>query len=1042
MASSSSSSHIMRRYHVFPSFHGPDVRRVFLSHLHNLFARKGITTFKDQEIERGHTIGPELVQAIRESRISVVVLSKNYASSSWCLDELVEILNCKEDLGQIVMTIFYHVDPSDVRKQSGDFGSGFEKTCQGKTEEVKQKWIEALAHVATIAGEHSLNWVDEAAMVEKFATDVSNKLGVTPSRNFDGMVGLEAHLREVKTFLCLESDEVKMIGIWGPAGIGKTTIARALYNLLSSQFRFSCFMRNLKMSVDDYDSKLSLQSQLLSKILKHRDMRVHHLGAIKEWLHDQRVLIILDDVHDLEQLEVLAKEPSWFGTRSRIIVTTKYKKILKAHRINVIYHVDFPSKEEALEILCLSAFKQSSPRDCFGELAKEVVNFCSNLPLGLRVLGSSLRGESEDEWRLQLHGLETNLDRNIEDVLRVGYDKLLAKDQSLFLHIACFFNNSYVDHVTTMLADSNMDVKNGLKTLAVKSLVHISTYGRIRMHNLLQQLGRQVVGKQSAEPGKRQFLVEAKKLCDVLLAHEAVTRSVIGRSYYDSKISEVERMDNLKSSSKNANVSLVEKIEYLLRLWLLDWESCPRKSTFLQKYLVELDMRCRKLWGGIQNKRVEPVMEEKKQQNVSERSTMMTCFKPLPEHKVFINFCGNDLHHGFVRHLVNALERDGVIYTEIDELPHGDLTNKGIKESSIALVIFSSRYAESKWSLNELVKIKELMEGGKLLVIPIFYKVEPLEVTQLKGDFGVKFWNLWRIHRDHHVIIWKEALESVASMKGIYSNEHISEIEFITVTVKNVLERISLSEGESTEMRTGIEEKSETYLNTHHLFGMEKRMEQLEKKLEFDCNETRIVGVVGMPGIGKTTLAMMLHKKWNCKFIRCLPLLGIRKKSKDYGTVWLRKTLLEVLLEGKFPDISEKTTHESLKDKLLQTKVFIVLGDVSDKKQLEFLLGDLDWIKKGSKIVITTCDKSLIEGCAHDLYVVPALNDREAFQLFNYHAFDDQICSPTDTFVALSRMFVDYARGHPMVLNLLGRELRGKDKAHWEHKLAAVTSSN
>ncbi|XP_024014555.1 disease resistance protein TAO1 isoform X2 [Eutrema salsugineum] len=178
-SSSSSSSHFsseVKSLHVFPSFHGPDVRRGFLSHLHDLFARKEITIFKDQEIERGHTIGSELVKAIREARLSIVLLSKNYASSSWCLDELVEILKCREAQGQIVMPIFYDVDPSSVRKQSGDFGIAFEKTCEGETEEVKQRWVEALTCVATIAGEHSRNWTDEAAMVEKLSTDVSNKL--------------------------------------------------------------------------------------------------------------------------------------------------------------------------------------------------------------------------------------------------------------------------------------------------------------------------------------------------------------------------------------------------------------------------------------------------------------------------------------------------------------------------------------------------------------------------------------------------------------------------------------------------------------------------------------------------------------------------------------------------------------------------------------------------------------------------------------------------------------------------------------------------
>ncbi|KAG7548834.1 Toll/interleukin-1 receptor homology (TIR) domain [Arabidopsis suecica] len=626
MASSSSLSCI-KRYHVFSSFHGPDVRKGFLSHLHNLFASKGITTFNDQKIERGQTIGPELVQAIRESRVSIVVLSKNYASSSWCLDELVQILKCKEDDGQIVMTIFYEVDPSDVKKQRGDFGSVFEKTCEGKTKEVKLRWIEALAHVATIAGEHSLNWPNEAEMIQKIATDVSNKLNLTPSKDFDGMVGLEAHLTNLNSLLCLESDEVKMIGIWGPAGIGKSTIARALYNQLSSIFQLKCFMGNLKGSlksivgVDNYDSKKSLQQLLLSKILNQGDMKTNHLGSIRDRLHDQTVLIILDDVDHRDQLEVLAKELSWFGSGSRIIITTEDKKILKEHGINDIYHVDFPSKEEALEILCLSAFKQSSVPDGFEELANKVAKLCGNLPLGLCVVGSSLRGESKDEWEIQLSRIDGSLDGKVEDILKVGYDRLTKKNQSLFLHIACFFNYKKVDYVTTMLADSNLDVRNGLKTLADKSLVHKSTYGHIVMHHyLLQQLGTQIVHEQSDEPGKRQFLTEAEEICDVLTT-ETGTGSVIGISFDTSNIGEVsvgkgafEGMRNLRFLrifrrwfSGEGTLQIPEDMEYLPRLRLLDWYNYPRKSLplrFQPERLVKLRMprsNLEKLWGGIQS---------------------------------------------------------------------------------------------------------------------------------------------------------------------------------------------------------------------------------------------------------------------------------------------------------------------------------------------------------------------------------------------------------------------------------------------------------
>lgn len=156
--SSSSTSSRTWRYHVFPNFRGIDVRRTFICHLRKQFSYNGITMFNDQDIERSQTIAPALIQALRESRISIVVLSKNNASSSLCLDELVEILKCREELGQIVMTIFYGVYSTDVRKQTGEFEDGFKKLCKGKTEEERRRWSHALSVVSNIAGEELLNW--------------------------------------------------------------------------------------------------------------------------------------------------------------------------------------------------------------------------------------------------------------------------------------------------------------------------------------------------------------------------------------------------------------------------------------------------------------------------------------------------------------------------------------------------------------------------------------------------------------------------------------------------------------------------------------------------------------------------------------------------------------------------------------------------------------------------------------------------------------------------------------------------------------------
>ncbi|KAG7588218.1 Toll/interleukin-1 receptor homology (TIR) domain [Arabidopsis suecica] len=616
MASSSSSSSRSWRCNVFPSFHGPDVRVTFLSHLQKQFQYNGIITFNDEGIERSQTISSELTRAIRESRISIVVLSENYASSSWCLNELVEILKCQESAGQIVMTVFYKVDPSDVRKQMRDFGKAFKKTCQGKTEAKIHRWTQALTRVANIAGEHSLNWDNEANMIEKIARDVSEKLNATPSKDFDGMVGLEAHLRKIQYLLQLETDEAMTLGISGPAGIGKTTIARDLYNQISLNFPLRYFMENVKGSYrnidcDEHGSKLRLQEQLLSQILNHNGVKICNLDVIYERLRYQKVLIILDDVDSLEQLDALARDIYRFGHGSRIIVTTKDQELLQRYGINNTYHVGFPSNEEALEIFCRYAFRRSSPLYGFEKLAIRVTELCSNLPLGLRVVGSSLRGKCEDEWEVIMNRLETSPDRDIERVLRVGYESLHEKDQDLFLHIAIFFNYKDEDYVKAMLGDDSLDVEHGLRNLVNRSLIDISTNGDIVMHKLLQQMSRQAIHRQ--EPWKRHILIDAHEICDVL-EYDTGTRTVSGISFDTSKMSKVfvskgafKRMCNLQFlsvSDENDRVCIPEDLEFPPRLRLLHWEAYPRKSLpfrFYLEYLVELDMRnsqLEKLWEG------------------------------------------------------------------------------------------------------------------------------------------------------------------------------------------------------------------------------------------------------------------------------------------------------------------------------------------------------------------------------------------------------------------------------------------------------------
>lgn len=160
MASTSSSFNQGYVYHVFLSFRGEDTRETFTGHLYNALDQRGINTFIDDEgLRIGEEISQSLLNAIEESRISIIIFSKNYANSTWCLDELVKILECKKQKGQVVCLVFYNISPSDVRHQRGSYEEAFdmlEERFQDKKEKVK-KWRLALTEAANLSGWHFSN---------------------------------------------------------------------------------------------------------------------------------------------------------------------------------------------------------------------------------------------------------------------------------------------------------------------------------------------------------------------------------------------------------------------------------------------------------------------------------------------------------------------------------------------------------------------------------------------------------------------------------------------------------------------------------------------------------------------------------------------------------------------------------------------------------------------------------------------------------------------------------------------------------------------
>ena len=156
--SPSSSMTSQWKHDVFLSFCGVDTRRSFTDHLLAALKRNGILTFKDDEgLDGGKSILSELLKAIEESRFAIIIFSKNYASSRWCLDELAEIVRCREEKGLTILPIFYDVNPSDVRKQAGTFGQAFNKHEDKENIKKVETWRDALKEVANISGWHLQN---------------------------------------------------------------------------------------------------------------------------------------------------------------------------------------------------------------------------------------------------------------------------------------------------------------------------------------------------------------------------------------------------------------------------------------------------------------------------------------------------------------------------------------------------------------------------------------------------------------------------------------------------------------------------------------------------------------------------------------------------------------------------------------------------------------------------------------------------------------------------------------------------------------------
>uniref|UniRef100_M1D0W4 ADP-ribosyl cyclase/cyclic ADP-ribose hydrolase n=2 Tax=Solanum tuberosum TaxID=4113 RepID=M1D0W4_SOLTU len=549
------------KYDVFLSFRGEDTRKTFTSHLYEGLRNRGIFTFQDDKrLEHGDSIPQELLKAIIESQVALVVFSKNYATSRWCLNELEKIMECKSENGQMVIPVFYDVDPSHK----------------------VQGWRTVLTAAANLKGYDIRDGI-ESENIQQIVNYISSKLCkiAYSSSSLQDIVGINAHLEKVKSLLKIEIDDVRMVGIWGIGGVGKTTIAKAIFDTLSYQFEAACFLEDVKENATK--SQLhSLQNTLLSELLRQK----------YDYANDK-----------------------YCGKRliSRVVVTTRNRHLIE--KDDAIYEVPTLPDHESMELFNQHAFKKEVPDERFKNFSLEVVNHAKGLPLALKVWGSLLHKKSLTQWRSTVDQIKKNSSSEIVKKLKISYDGLEPEEQKIFLDMACFFRGDEKKVVIEILESCDFGAEYGLDVLIDKSLVNISKNDRVEMHDLIQDMGRYVV-KMQKDSGKQSRLWDAEDFEEVMVNNtgtksmEAIWLQRIQKLRFSKKA--MKKMIKLRIlhighfvPDQLFALANDDSIEYLPNsLCWFDWHGYPWESlreNFEPKGLVHLDLQysfLHHLWIG------------------------------------------------------------------------------------------------------------------------------------------------------------------------------------------------------------------------------------------------------------------------------------------------------------------------------------------------------------------------------------------------------------------------------------------------------------
>ncbi|KAF8033207.1 hypothetical protein BT93_D1956 [Corymbia citriodora subsp. variegata] len=446
--------------------------------------------------------------------------------------------------------------------------------------------------VGKIRGWEVKKYKGHGELINLVVEDVIKELKTKHRPVTEYLVGIDHQVMKVTNFLDVNSGGVRLIQIYGMGGIGKTTLAKVVYNKLCSNFgKCCCFLGDVRSKSSRKVGLIELQKKLLFEIghpvgTKSIDEIHYATKRIEKVLRTNKVLLVLDDVDNNEQVEILLGK-STLCSGSRILITTRNKDTLQIRRPEEdqkrMYEMELISSEHALQLFSKHAFDRDSPSIEYSDLSKEIVHATGRLPLALEVIGSLLyHKKKQEQWKQTLEDLRKAPDEGVLEKLMTSYDALTFEQQQIFLDIACFFIGEKKTDAMYMWEDCGLP-KKGVDVLDSRCLIKIER-NKFWMHDQLRDLGREIVRKENPmNLEKRSRLWIHKEILDAITTEEMKNVQTLdidlwNNDWKDIKSEEIGRFKDLRCLKLDGGTFTGNLANCLTKLRWIFWSHPPPTS--------------------------------------------------------------------------------------------------------------------------------------------------------------------------------------------------------------------------------------------------------------------------------------------------------------------------------------------------------------------------------------------------------------------------------------------------------------------------------